>query len=342
MSIIIPVYNVQAYLNQCIDSVLKQDISDIEIIVVDDGSTDSSGAICDEWALKDSRICVYHKENGGLMSAWKYGAERASGTYLGFVDSDDWIEPNMFSVLYNNATVNNADMVVCGFIKKDDEGHSLGQGRSFAKSGLYADDEINARIFPRLIVSEAPTQRGVIPSRVTKLFSRELIIKAMPYCKDEVSIGEDLLTTFVCCLFAERIYIMEDFYPYNYRFNAQSMIHEYSDKKYEKITVLKKALENINKECTYDFQEQIDLDYVSLVLQQMEYEILTSNKAKREMKMSLSSRYRSSIEPIIAQNNYGDRFLLKHKLYLFLLKNNMLNTLILIRKMKQWEKQKKC
>lgn len=114
ISIIVPVYNVEKYLKKCIDSILKQTFKNFELILVDDGSTDHSGKICDDYEKKDSRICVVHKENGGLSSARNKGIAIAQGDYLGFVDSDDFIASDMYEVLYKNLIKENADLSACG------------------------------------------------------------------------------------------------------------------------------------------------------------------------------------------------------------------------------------
>ena len=114
ISIIVPVYNVEKYLKKCIDSILNQSFQNFELILVDDGSTDSSGEICNEYALKDRRVLVIHKENGGLSSARNEGIKASSAEYVGFVDSDDYISFSMYEFLYNNLIENNADISICG------------------------------------------------------------------------------------------------------------------------------------------------------------------------------------------------------------------------------------
>ena len=99
ISVIVPVYNVAAWLPRCVDSILAQTYENLEILLVDDGSTDGSGNICEEYAKKDTRIRVLHKENGGLSSARNAGLDAAAGAYIGFVDSDDWIAPEMYAEL---------------------------------------------------------------------------------------------------------------------------------------------------------------------------------------------------------------------------------------------------
>ena len=96
LSVIIPVYNVEKYLRKCVDSILLQDFANMEVILVDDGSPDNSGAICDEYAEKDARVKVIHKENGGVSSARNTGLDVAQGKYIAFVDSDDYLLPNSF------------------------------------------------------------------------------------------------------------------------------------------------------------------------------------------------------------------------------------------------------
>ena len=101
VSIIVPCWGVEKYLDRCVESLVNQTLTDIEIILVDDGSTDNCPAMCDRWAEKDSRIKVIHKENGGLSSARNAGLDACTGDYIGFVDSDDWIEPDMYEYLLN-------------------------------------------------------------------------------------------------------------------------------------------------------------------------------------------------------------------------------------------------
>ena len=113
ISIIVPIYNVEQYLEKCINSILNQTYTNLEIILVDDGSPDNSGKICDEYAKKDNRIKVIHKENGGISSARNTGLKVARGAYVGFIDSDDYIEKDMYEILYKNVKKENADISIC-------------------------------------------------------------------------------------------------------------------------------------------------------------------------------------------------------------------------------------
>lgn len=114
ISVIVPIYKVEAYLDKCISSIVNQTHTNLEIILVDDGSPDNCPTICDAWAAKDSRIKVIHKENGGLSDARNAGMTIATGALIGFVDSDDWIEADMYQLLYDHMTENDCDISVCG------------------------------------------------------------------------------------------------------------------------------------------------------------------------------------------------------------------------------------
>ena len=113
ISVIVPVYKVEPYLRKCLDSIVNQTYRNLEIILVDDGSPDNCGAICDEYAAGDGRIRVIHQENGGVSSARNAGLSAVTGEWVGWVDSDDWIEPDMYEYLLKNALEQNADIAVC-------------------------------------------------------------------------------------------------------------------------------------------------------------------------------------------------------------------------------------
>lgn len=134
VSIIIPVYNVEPYLHKCVDSVLAQTLTDIEIILVDDGSPDACPTICDEYALSDTHIKVIHKTNGGLGSARNAGLDTATGEYIAFVDSDDFIAAEMVEQLLSALLKTDADLSICGYQKTDESGIPSGSKSSFSYS----------------------------------------------------------------------------------------------------------------------------------------------------------------------------------------------------------------
>ena len=124
ISIIVPVYQVEPYLNRCVRSLLEQTYTDLEIILVDDGSPDGCPALCDAWAGKDARVRVIHKPNGGLSDARNAGLTAASGEEIAFVDSDDWVDPDMLERLHNQMEETGADLAACGVTWEYPGGHS--------------------------------------------------------------------------------------------------------------------------------------------------------------------------------------------------------------------------
>ena len=125
ISVIVPVYNVEIYLHRCVDSILAQTFTDFELILVDDGSPDNCGAICDEYAKKDSRVRVIHKENGGQSSARNRAIEAAQGEWIHFVDSDDLIHPQMLEILYRAAQESGANISACSYTEAEDVENSF-------------------------------------------------------------------------------------------------------------------------------------------------------------------------------------------------------------------------
>ena len=125
VTVIVPVYNVECYLDKCISSIVQQSYNNLEIIVVDDGSTDGSPAICDGWAARERRIRVIHKENGGLSDARNAGLAVATGEYISFVDSDDWIKPQFIETLLVSLQAGKADIAECGVVYVDEQEHIL-------------------------------------------------------------------------------------------------------------------------------------------------------------------------------------------------------------------------
>lgn len=188
ISIIVPVYNVENYLRECVDSILAQTYSNIEVILIDDGSKDNSGKICDEYAEKDKRVEVIHKENGGLSEARNTGLNRAKGEWIAFVDSDDFIDNSMLDTLINLAKANNAQLALCTF-RPTTEQIKEGQNK---KIQVFDRDEliycyvnrvkdycITNSVWDRLYKSELVKQVRFMPDRLNEdiLYTMEVFLK---------------------------------------------------------------------------------------------------------------------------------------------------------------------
>lgn len=170
VSVIVPVYNTEKYIRKCVDSIINQTLKDIEIILVDDGSTDSCHEILDEYSTKDNRVIVIHKENGGQGSARNMGLDIAKGQYIGFVDSDDWVDLDMYEKLYTNAKLNEADMVVCNRKVFNEDGLlktsiDVGQNSFINVNGNIADFIIQKLLCPYTV------------STCNRIYSNEIVKK---------------------------------------------------------------------------------------------------------------------------------------------------------------------
>lgn len=143
ISIIVPVYNVEDYLHKCIDSIRSQKYVYFELILVDDGSTDASGRLCDELASSDSRIRVIHKKNGGLSSARNVGLDVARGEYIVFIDSDDFVNEDYLQKLLHSITCNNADIAICGFLRVNNDEHCISGSNFTFQEVLTAQECLN-------------------------------------------------------------------------------------------------------------------------------------------------------------------------------------------------------
>lgn len=258
VSIIIPVYNVEQYIEQCMETVLEQTYPHLDIILVDDGSKDKSPKMCDDYAIQDSRVRVIHKENGGLISAWMAGVNNALGEYLVFVDSDDWIEKNMVEELVQYATGSSAEIICSNYIIEKTEKQQSIKIKQSMKPGIYERDALERELFPVILGME---ERRIHCSRCMKLISKELIQKNMQYVNAEVTMGEDLNIMFPAMIDAKRIVILEEGFFYHYRFVDASMVHKYNSKLHEKIRILGNALQkSIDKKINDSIEKNMYLE----------------------------------------------------------------------------------
>lgn len=214
LSVIVPVYHVEAFLPACIDSILNQTLHDLELILIDDGSLDRCGEICDEYAARDSRIKVIHQTNHGVSYARNAGLRIATGDYLGFVDPDDLIAPEMYAEMIWAAEQNACDIVTCGFAYCKEDGSFL------------RDEPIPTGVFSQreLLLSIYGMPNPFHGSMCNKLFSRE-ILNGLMY-DESVAIGEDWLLLYDCYeRTSKAISIKDCFYTIRLRDNSATRKH---------------------------------------------------------------------------------------------------------------------
>lgn len=235
LSVIIPVYNVEEYLEQCIESVLKQAYSPFEVILADDGSTDKSSSICDQYEKADKRVRVIHQPNQGHTIARQNGFRVSEGDYIIFIDSDDWIQGEMFTLMMDKAVKENADIVQCGFIAVKNGINT--DAVSPYSPGMYDKKRLKEIIYPTMIYNKAEQCFGVAPNMWNKIFKRELVEKYIYRIDPRIRSGEDGLLTFSCFMDAERIYNLQECF-YCYRSREMSMCRITDDKRLEENHIL--------------------------------------------------------------------------------------------------------
>ena len=215
ISVIVPVYNVDKFLHRCLDSIVSQIYDDFEVILVDDGSEDLSGIICDEYALRHKYIRVYHQENRGVTAAREKGSRLAKGKYLSFVDADDWVEPEFLQGLISNIKNYDADIVITGHIKDTKESNR--RIKNHIEAGIY-EEETLLSFYKKMLQYNTSYDFGVEPFLWNKLFKRELFLKCIEELDHEIYEAEDAAIVFTYLLHSRRIVVTEDcLYHYVYR-----------------------------------------------------------------------------------------------------------------------------
>lgn len=232
-SIIIPIYNVGKYISPCLDSICAQTYRDFEAIVVDDGSLDDAPTVCEEFAKKDSRIKVFHKDNGGVSTALNLGLEQAKGEWIYFVDGDDWIEANALELINENLE-KYTELDILGFnnyyneIKKEQKNKPLLPNEKILESKEIEKLAIST-IWPKWIERKYRYSLPVIRGRWSKVFKRDLIYSNHLQYNPELTTGQDAFFVLECFLHASKVLLINE-YLYHYRIYENSHIHRYRDK----------------------------------------------------------------------------------------------------------------
>lgn len=225
ISVVVPIYNVEKYLKRCLDSIVNQTYKNIEIILVNDGSTDHCSKICDEYQKLDNRVLVIHKKNGGLVSARKAGVAIATGEYILYVDGDDWIEENRVEVLVKNGIKpSQPDMIYLSGHRKDYNNNSVLIDTDIPIKTFY-DTEIRKQVFPLLMNVNEVFCIKVYPCLCFWAVKRELLQAKQKLIDNRITIAEDYICIWFCLLSATRVtFIKQDGYHYVQR--GSSMVFQ--------------------------------------------------------------------------------------------------------------------
>ena len=327
-SFIVSIYNVENYLAQCLDSIINQTYGDFEVILVDDGSTDNSGKICDQFQIKDNRIRVIHKQNEGLMSTRKIGVKEAKGKYICFIDGDDYISSDLLETYKRIHSKFDIDVICCGYTESYiDENKEI---KLDLPTGLYNKNKLEKEIYPYMLSKRPFFNFFINPSVWSKCFKKELIQDLYEKIPLNISLGEDVALTYDALLKAENVYIL-GYTGYMYRQNPKSMTHTYDKKLFEKVTNLATFLEKNLSRSKFNLNKQT-IDYIIYLLylsidNEFKYndEKDLNNKIKNFSKYLNVSVFNNALREISPDN-------LKDKFIILCLKHRLLHTLYVFKK----------
>lgn len=261
ISIVVPVYKVEKYLSRCMQSLLNQTMSDIEIILVDDGSPDNCPALCDAFASQDMRVKVIHKKNGGLSSARNAGMEAASGIYIGFVDSDDDVEPDMYEKMLQKAEQYKVDFVMADYLRFETEGTYYLKTLDI-DSGYYDREKIRRNIFPNLIMREC-VDYGPLLSVCHCLYRFDFLKENGLQFDEQVRWSEDNIFSAVMGYRCNNFYYMKGEALYHYYHNPGTITTSYRSGAWQTYCTMNDHLHVFfDGVQDYDFSRQLKLHMI--------------------------------------------------------------------------------
>ncbi len=276
ISVIIPIFNMEQFLPRCVDSILNQTYRELEIILVNDGSTDSSPDICDDYARQDERIKVIHKPNGGVSSARNAGLDIATGNYISFVDPDDWIAEDMYQKLTEYLAVDEVDIIRFDATRKGENLDWL------PFEGLYRDDKLETEVILPMIGSEKFGGTFILGVLWIHLFKRELIEGNKVRFNEKLRRCEDRLFTISAMIFARKMLFVRDSLYY-YEVYDESLSNRYDSQRWNQERVYLQELKELytkNKNVTFveEADKRIANDCILRVITSVNQEYFSNNK----------------------------------------------------------------
>lgn len=321
ISVIVPVYNVEKYLKECLDSLLNQTYKDIEIIIVDDGSTDNSGKICDEYKNKNKNINVIHKKNEGLGFARNTGLENVHGEYVTFVDSDDYVEKDFIEKLYNYMVEQKVDMCKSGFERVNNKRDIL----SIRKydNYIYNKEEIKNCFIPRIIGSLPDKKDSIEMCVCGVLYKTSYILKyGIKFPSEKILISEDMFFNIDYMKNINKACTI-DYVGYNYRYNPSSLTRKYRKDRFEASKYFYKELKKKLEILGYDDLTMLRLSrlffiYIKVCISQEKFQV--SNKKYKDSLKKIDTICNDSLVRNIINSYPVDKLGIKQKFFLYLIK----------------------
>lgn len=276
VSVIVPVYNAEKYLQECVDSILNQTLSDLELILVDDGSTDSSPALCDHYVAQDARVKVIHKPNGRAASARNAGLRTAMGEYVAFVDSDDWISPDMYEKMLQAG----ADVTLCDYVRFQGEKEFPFTQPNVA-AGFYNKSQIREKIYPHLVMDGI--EYPITISNWAMLIKRDIIVKNHLSYREDILISEDAPFGSEVLYCADSFAYLKGERFYHYRMTEGSASKTYKPWWWDSSLKINEETESFFSKCEdYDFTQQIKSNMFYLARAEICYILCNRELSRKE------------------------------------------------------------
>ena len=304
ISIIVPIYNVEKYLKKCIESIINQTYKNIEIILVDDGSPDNCGIICDEYSQKDKRIIVIHKENGGLSDARNKGIDIAKGDYLTFIDSDDFVNIDYIEKLYNSIKLNNTKLAQCG-ISKVNENNEIIEKLNYDENYIKTSHEILNELYGKHLIENVVVWN--------KMYAKELF-KNIRFAVGKIH--EDEFTTYKLIYYSKNVAIVSDSL-YNYRQNNASIMgRKFNIKRLNLLEALEQRIQFFWDKNEKDLYEKS----VKVYLEQLRMYYIKTKKYIRnskEIQQDIKRKYKIEYKKFMKVKEKTFKQMLKGKIFYF-------------------------
>lgn len=289
LSIIVPVYNAEKFLHKCVDSIISAADETCEIILVNDGSKDNSGAICDEYGKKDARVTVIHQKNMGVIAARKNGVKMSGGEYITFVDSDDWIDEQMYSTMLGVIEETGAEVVICDICRETNRGTSLMENH--VEAGFYEKEKLKKEFYSSMLFNFQDGCPGINPSLCNKIMKKKIIEDVILDIDDTITYGEDALCTYPAMLNAEKIFVISNVGFYHYRENLSSVTNIYDKLLLEKCLSLFDELRRQFSIRKFDDNKQIEGYAARISLECIRIEMLYNKKASVRNRIKAVRKY---------------------------------------------------
>lgn len=255
ISVVVPVYNCEEYLPQCVDSILKQTYPALEVILIDDGSTDQSIEICDSYGMKDDRVKVVHQKNAGAAATRNKGIELATGDFLTFVDSDDWIDADMYEQMVETIENNDCDIAICDCVKE--KGSSSALYTHQLPYGLYSRTENNLdQYYDQLLISKDFEYSNMVSSYLLLIDLNKIPRQKLSY-PENIRYSEDLFFGARLGLLANKVFYLKGYAPYHYRIHSGSVTQEKAKRWPVLLKLYYLICDEFLNEQKYDFTNQV-------------------------------------------------------------------------------------